>query len=171
MAEKTEKNVATVEAQTTTVNVIQKEKGKDNIRFKAQVTDAPVSYSDLLIMAEDDLALQSAIMIAVNDSARARTLGRLTALDNKGEELFQTVDFHTVMTTAQQSLTPAKMVELKTMRLGEVANQIDVAIDNDDFEQAKELKDVRDKLKVELQYWEDEREKARLKKVEGRNNS
>ncbi len=146
----------------------QKVKGTDQIKYQAEITNTPENYSDLIKLAKENKTLQLEIFLAVNDTARQRTLARLGSLDRAKQPAFKAIDFVTVMTTYLKKITAASMCsKLETTLLAQ-GEELQIAVESGDFEQAAKVAKEQKETRALLAQWEEKRETERAAKAASR---
>lgn len=149
------------------VTVQQKEKGTDIIKLHAVMTEMPESLEELitLIDGHDDDRFGDFVMQALTEYGRGKCLGRLAQLDRTNSELFDTITFADVMTTAVRKLTAASMVTKMQEEVAKLAAEMSAAVDSEDFALCGEINVKLKEAKATMESWEVKRETERKAKA------
>ena len=149
------------------VTVQQKEKGTDFVKLHAVMTDTPETMEELINMIDEheNDSFEAYIMSAVTEYGRGKCLGRLGQLQRTNSELFDTITFADVMTTAVRKLTAASMCVKMGEDVQKLAAEMSAAVDSEDFALCGEINVKLKEAKATLENWEVKRETERKAKA------
>lgn len=149
-------------------NAKQKINGTQEIRYEAQITNAPETYDALVALAADDNILKANIYAAVVSSCQASVLGRLGQLDRAGQESFTTIGFVEAMTTVLTKITAASMCAKLEEKNKAIADAMQTAIMAGDIEAAQLKAAEKKEVDAEIVIWAAKRETERVQKATAR---